>query len=98
MGEKWLRDVLAFDPFSGDIGDPGDRELRDKVVRCRRGGTCHCCGKDFEAGTLVRSIVMVYAADGMKAFKFCKWCCDAQAISWTDGGAALERCMKRAAA
>lgn len=88
--EKWIREVLAFDPFSGDQGDPGDRELRDEIVRkCRKGGSCTTCFGRFEIGTLVRTIIMVYAVDGLATFRFCKECCDAQAKSWTDGGEAV---------
>lgn len=87
---KWIKDVLAFDPFSGDQGDPGDRELRDKIVKCKKGGHCHGCTEVFHAGDTIRRIVKVYVADGLMAFAFCKRCCDAQALSWTDGGTALQ--------
>jgi len=86
---KWIKDVLAFDPFSGDQGDPGDRELSDQVVKCRKGGICHGCTQRFRIGDTIRRIVKVYAVDGLMAFAFCRLCCDAQAASWTDGGAAL---------
>lgn len=87
---RWMRDVLAFDPFSGDQGDPGDRELSDRIVMCRNGGVCHGCCQRFEPGKLVRRIVMVYADSGLMSFAFCNPCCDAQALSWTDGGDALQ--------
>lgn len=85
----WEKGVLDYNPFGGDQGDVGDRELRDNLVVCRAPGVCHLCAQKYKAGTMIRSIVMVWVADGLMAYKFCTACCDAMAKSWTDEGRAL---------
>lgn len=72
------------------MGDPGDKTLKDKFVLCQKGNVCCGCSSRFEMGTVVRVIVKKFQNDGLRSYRFCKLCCDAQASSWSDGGFALE--------
>jgi hypothetical protein len=39
----WEVDCLAYDPFSGDFGDPEERILSDKIVTTRKQRKCCIC-------------------------------------------------------
>jgi hypothetical protein len=86
-----LSEALKYNPFDGDFGDVGDRELRDKIVRFRKARACHCCAQKTKPGTLGRSLVMLWMTDGPMSYAYCHECTQAQADSWTDEGAALDR-------
>jgi hypothetical protein len=85
-----LKEALRYNPFDGDFGEVGDRELRDKIVTFRTGGCCHCCGQDIEPGTRGRSLTMLWVSDGVMSYRYCAPCTQAQADSWTDEGRSLE--------
>lgn len=85
-----LEAALQYNPFEGDFGDVGDRELRDKIVKFRTAGGCHICGLDVKPGTLGRSLTMLWACDReVRTYRYCTECTVAMACSWTDHGAAL---------
>lgn len=82
-------DVLAYDPFDGDFGEPGDRTLLDKMAVARKSGPCHLCDGEIVPGERVRRRTDI--ADGeMMSFRWCNACCVAMAQSWKDDGMALE--------
>jgi hypothetical protein len=82
--------ALQYDPFKGDFGDPGDRSLRDKIVKFRRGGECHICAGEVTPGSQGRSLTMAWETDGLMSYRFCAECTDAMAASWNDDGKQLE--------
>jgi hypothetical protein len=83
--------ALLHNPFEGDFGDQGDRELRDKIVTFRKSRTCHCCAQDVKPGTMGRSLTMLWASDGPMSYAYCHECTKAQAKSWDDDGRALDK-------
>lgn len=86
-----LSRALDYNPFDGDFGEPGDRELKDKIVKFRKPRLCHCCAHEVEPGTLGRSLTMLWVSDGPMSYAYCTDCTRAQAISWDDQGRALDR-------
>lgn len=81
-------DVLAYDPFEGDFGSPGDITLRDKIVKARKSGECHHCGHEIQPGYFARSMTAIF--DGkLMSWRWCQACCEAMALSWEDGGEAI---------
>lgn len=89
MPARWKKAVLDYDPFGGDQGDPSDYALRDVIVECcAKAGTCHDCGQPFAVDTVIRKIE-TRDSDKIRTYKWCKACCDAMALSWTDGGDAI---------
>lgn len=83
--------ALHFNPFDGDKGDIGSRKLRDAIVRARQGKSgCHVCGGEVVPGTLIRSLVMLWADDGPQRYRYCAACTEAMAVSWADEGKALD--------
>ncbi|MGN0924716.1 hypothetical protein [Ectopseudomonas mendocina] len=87
-------DCLSLNPFEGDFGDGRDRCLKDRFVTAGKDhlGICHDCGGDIAKGERHRSRVDI--ADGeFFAFRWCRECCAAQALSWEDDGRLMEvRC------
>jgi hypothetical protein len=83
--------ALDYNPFDGDFGDVGDRELRDKIVKFRKPRRCHCCGQNVKPGTTGRSLTMLWISDGVMSYAYCHKCTEAQAESWTDQGRALDK-------
>lgn len=82
-------DVLAYDPFDGDFGEPGDRTLLDKMATARKSGPCHLCDGEIVPGERVRRRTDI--ADGeMMSFRWCNACCVAMAKSEADGADAVE--------
>lgn len=84
-----LSEVLKYNPFDGDFGDQGDREMSDKLVKFRKPNPCHICGHDVAPGTVGRSLTMLWQTDGMMTYRYCAECTQAQADSWTDDGRAI---------
>lgn len=84
-------DCLAYDPFDGDFGMPGDRILKDKIVLARKSGQCHICGQQIKPGEKIRSMAAVYTDDGFMSFRWCSECCAAMAAYWGDDVEAIDR-------
>lgn len=93
-----LTEALKYNPFDGDFGEPGDRELRDKIVKFRKAGPCHICGGDVVPGTRGRSLTMLWMSDGPMNYRYCSECTKAMAAVWTDEGRALDRCYAKRSA
>lgn len=75
--EDFERDVLAFDPFDGDFGEPGDSVLRNKMVTARREGPCSHCGNQISKGERVRSMSAIFG--NLMSYRWCALCCAAMA-------------------
>lgn len=68
--------ALEFDPFEGDFGEPGDRTMKDAMVKARKPHTCaHCCGP-IGIGETHRARTDVIAGDIM-SWRWCALCCTA---------------------
>lgn len=76
------RDVLAFDPFDGDFGEPGDSVLRDKMVNARKPGPCSHCGCKIIKGERVRSMSARFG--DLMSYRWCSLCCAAMAKCQTE--------------
>lgn len=83
MNKEQLESSLYFNPFDGDFGVPGDRTLKDKIVKFRKPHVCHICDADIKAGELGRNLVEVFYGD-IGSFYFCPECCVAMAKSVDD--------------
>lgn len=67
---------LDYNPFEGDFGEPGDRTLRDKMVRAKKAHTCSNCKGPIVIGEHHRSRTEL--SDGsIMQFRWCALCCDA---------------------
>lgn len=75
--EDFERDVLAFDPFDGDFGEPGDSVLRNKMVTARKEGPCSHCGNQICRGERVRSMSARFG--DLMSYRWCAPCCAAMA-------------------
>lgn len=91
---KWERDVLVYNPFEGDFGDPSDITFRDRLVKARKQYTCqHCCDTIF---TTEQYRYIVARFDGcLRVYRYCFDCCDAMSSSWTDDGEAIVALLSR---
>lgn len=78
---RWEDLCMSDDPFAGDFGGGGggDRVLSDKMVTNRKGGTCHNCAGECEAGTRNRVRSEVVDGDLMR-FRWCQTCCFSMAV------------------
>lgn len=76
------RDVLAYNPFEGDFGEPGDRPLTDKMVTAAKAHPeCHCCGCPIEKGERHRYKAEI--SDGeLMDWRWCWACCVAMCEVW----------------
>lgn len=82
--------VLAYNPFDGDFGSPGDRLLADVMVTAAKPHPhCHMCNGPIAKGERHRSRREIVDGD-MMAFRFCGLCCAAMAKSWTDDGKEID--------
>lgn len=71
--------VLAFDPFEGDFGMPGDTVFSNKMVLARKVGPCSHCGNLIAAGERVRRQTSKF--DGaLMVHRWCSLCCSAMAV------------------
>ncbi len=68
--------VLHFDPFAGDQSGPGDRELGDRIVRCRKATECGHCKGGIRLGDEYRKKVSIVDGQLMTA-RWCAACCAA---------------------
>ncbi|MEW7867500.1 hypothetical protein [Aeromonas diversa] len=80
MNKEQLESALSFNPFEGDFGEPGDRTLKDKIVKFRKPHVCHICDGDIQVGEIGRNLVEVFSGD-IGSFYFCQVCCVAMSKS-----------------
>ena len=79
---EFERDVRAYNPFEGDFGDPGDRDLSDKMVTAAKPHCeCHNCGGPIEKGERPRHKVSILDGE-LFAWRWCWACCVAMAKVW----------------
>ena len=69
-------DALDFNPFDGDFGEPGDRTLRDAMVKARKRHECTHCGGEIKKGETHRSRTDVICGD-LLSYRWCALCCEA---------------------
>lgn len=69
--------VLAFDPFEGDFGEPGDKVFSNKLVTARKEGPCSHCGCQIHKGERVRSMSARFG--DLMSYRWCAACCVAMA-------------------
>jgi hypothetical protein len=87
LTEEQKSNCLAYDPFAGDFGMPGDRALKDKIVVGRAVRRCNECLQRTEPGTNHR--VMAWLFDGeFHHYRICEKCCVAMA-AWAMGDESL---------
>lgn len=82
-------DCLAYNPFDGDFGEPGDKVLRDRICRARKPAACGECLQPIASGDEQRRHDAIYGGE-MRAYRWCSPCCAAMAKFWTDDGEALD--------
>ncbi|MGL4885373.1 MAG: hypothetical protein ACRC4V_03330 [Aeromonas veronii] len=78
-----ISEAICFDPFEDDFGEPGDRTLKDKIVKFRKPHRCHICGTTTTVGEVGRSRVDVFEGK-LYSFYFCHECCVAMVTSLDD--------------
>lgn len=83
-----VKDCLSCDPFEGDFGDPGDRVLKDKIVKSRVLYPCDLCGQTIWVGEYARSRTDI-SGGKLMSFKWCSLCSKAMAKSHYDDGESL---------
>lgn len=72
--------ALEFDPFQGDFGEQGDREISDKIVTAKKDhAECSCCRAPIKAGTKNRVKVEIYERE-MMTHRWCQDCTAAMAL------------------
>ena len=83
--------ALKYWPFDGDFGMPGDRKLRDGIVKFRYRHECVHCRGPVEPGTKGRSLTMLWEdGNGPVTGRYCTACTEAMAILFEDEGAAFD--------
>ncbi|MFZ1875033.1 MAG: hypothetical protein WAU54_19995 [Chania sp.] len=75
-------DALDFDLFAGDFGEPGDRCLSNKIVKCRKAHRCHICEGSTVPGEKALSATYVFSGE-LHSYYCCTACVDAMAKSVT---------------
>jgi hypothetical protein len=71
-----MTEALDFDPFQGDFGAPGDRELSDVMRKARKQHECCHCKGPIIPGESYRARADI--ADGeLMQWKWCALCCAA---------------------
>lgn len=70
--------ILAFDPFEGDFGAPGDRVFSNRMVNARKPGACSHCGQQIVKGERVRRQTSKFDGELM-SHRWCAKCCAAMA-------------------
>jgi len=77
LSDKEKQDLLYYDVFEGDFGDPGDRCLENKVVIARKEHECFGCGNTIEIGSYNLIRKMVWADDkSFVSYRWCQNCCE----------------------
>jgi hypothetical protein len=76
-------DVLAFDPFEGDFGAPGDKVFTNKMSVARKAGSCSHCRLQIEPGERVRRQTSKFDGE-MMTHRWCNLCCAAMASYYTE--------------
>lgn len=75
--------ILAFDPFEGDFGVPGDRVFSNRMVIARKIGPCTHCGTEIKGGERVRRQTSKFDGELM-SHRWCSLCCSAMASSYEE--------------
>lgn len=90
---SWETEVLEYDPFEGDFGDPGDQIFKDRMVTARKNHECSMCGQNVEIEERHRYIAAKF--DGaLIEYRYCHACCNAMFNCLeTDGQSIEERTM-----
>lgn len=78
-----ISEAIGFDPFEGDFGSPGDRTLKDKIVKFRKPHLCHICNGTTAVGEVGRNRVDVFEGE-LYSFYFCHECCVAMYLASLD--------------
>jgi len=77
LSKSQKQSLLYFDVFDGDFGDPGDKCLENKIVKCKKENKCHGCGENTEIGTFNLVKKMIWADDGkLVSYRWCQNCCN----------------------
>lgn len=69
--------ILAFDPFDGDFGEPGDTVLSNKMVVAAKEHECCHCKNTIAKGERHRCQVGKYG--DFMTHRWCAGCCDLMA-------------------
>lgn len=69
-------DALKYPLFQDDFGEPGDRELQDKIVTARKPHKCCECLSEITVGMRYRLHVGIYSSE-LHRYHFCDACCEA---------------------
>ncbi|MCL2892508.1 hypothetical protein [Brenneria tiliae] len=75
-----IEDALDFYLFDGDFGEPGDRELSDKIVKGRKNHTCFVCAGEIQKGELHRVSTWIFY-NKPATQRCCNSCCVAMVAS-----------------
>jgi hypothetical protein len=78
-------ECLQTNPFEGDFGMPGDRNLRDQIVTARKIHECDMCFGKIVIGSRYRTMIEFFEGR-MEPYKYCCFCCRAMSKNWTDEG------------
>lgn len=89
FGQEYRDAVTSVDLLAGDFGNGSMRTILDAVRQAKRRGICRECLGPICKGEITRVVKMV-DNDGFYGGRCCQACCDAMAISWRDGGRAIE--------
>ena len=70
--------VLAFDPFEGDFGAPGDKVFSNRMCIARKPGPCSHCAGEIAKGERIRRQTSKFDGELM-SHRWCALCCNAMA-------------------
>lgn len=100
MPHESLVSACQYNPFDGDFGDVGDRELADKIVKFRFTHDCCLCPETIKVGEVGRSLTMLWA-DGSPApiatYRYCNACTRAMAKVFNGDWNAMDKRPVRSA-
>lgn len=88
---SWETEVLEYDPFEGNFGNPGDQIFKDRMVTARKANPCSMCSEVIIVGERSRYIAAKF--DGqLMSYRYCNLCCNAM-FNWleTSGESVYER-------
>lgn len=86
LGTSWEVDCLAYDPFNEDCDI---KTFSDKFLVGRKAHRCQDCDGEIPVGERHRAMTQAFEGQ-VDTFRFCRLCCEAQALSWQDDGNAIE--------